>query len=124
MVGLSARIDSSRAPQLLTLTNALLSDAELRQLREAGTLTAKTRALIDVRVATRMPSLNEIQARRGTELSEHHWPLRRAYVVRGAAQYGVVRQMQAYAPWQMQIGVFTDETIALEWLCGENEAAA
>ena len=44
------------------------------------------------------------------------WPLRRAYLVGSAVQFGLARQMQAMAPPPMQLQVFSVEREALQWL--------
>jgi hypothetical protein len=121
-------IDRSLAPAVLrfTATGVCPTVAELDALCHAeitaGALTASTRALIDLRGVTEMPSLEAIQKRANQAINEHAWPLRRAYVVQSGAQYGVVRQMQALSPTGIQIQIFTDEGPALTWLLGDANA--
>jgi len=85
-------------------------------LRRHCVLTEQTSALIDLRRVVKMPDHVEIQIELARPISERHWPLRRAYLVRNAAQYGACRQIQAYAPDEMCIEIFTDEHAAIAWL--------
>ena len=122
-------IDRSRAPQLIrfTATGTIPGAAELEALCRAeisaGTLTAQTRGLIDLRGVTEMPNLSQIQSGADRSTNERAWPLRRAYVVIAGAQYGVVRQMQAFLPAAIQTQIFTEEGPALAWLLSDDEPA-
>ncbi len=114
-------IDRSQAPALLryTLTGSFPTLQEQSTVREgeiaAGSLTAETRGLIDVREVTSLPHVDQIMTRSGQPAT---WPLRRAYLVKPGEQFGVARQMQILAPARMQIAVYTDEQEALAWLLG------
>lgn len=122
-------IDRSRAPQLLrfTATGTIPTVSELETLCRAeitaGTLTAATRGLIDMRGVTEMPDLLHIQSRANRSTNDKAWPLRRAYLVLPGAQYGVARQIQAFSPAAIKIEVFTDEELAMAWLLGDDEPA-
>lgn len=119
---LPINVDRSRAPGVIRFTaSGALHTAELETERRgevaAGMLTAETHGLIDLRGVTDLPHLAEIHLE-GGRTREHLWPLRRAYVVHPGAQYGVVRQIQAYAADVLEIKIFTDERAALAWLVG------
>lgn len=123
------QIDRSLAPEVirLTVTGVSPSAAEVKALYRAeiaaGTMTGSTRGLIDVRGITQLPDLSQIQARADRSTNEMAWPLRRAYVVLPGAQYGVVRQMQAFLPAAIQVQIFTEEGPALAWLLGDDQSA-
>ena len=110
-----------------TATGAIPSVAELEALCRAeiaaGTLTAATRALIDLRAVTQMPNLSQVQSRADRSTNERAWPLRRAYLVVPGAQYGVARQIQAFSPAVIQMQIFTEEEPAWAWLLSDDPRA-
>ena len=122
-------MDRSRAPQLMrfTATGTIPTLAELEALCRAeisaGTLTAATRALIDLRGVTEMPDLAQVQSRAERSTNKKAWPLRRAYLVLPGAQYGVARQIQAFSPEAIQIQIFTEEEPAWAWLLSDDQPA-
>lgn len=91
----------------------------LKDLRLAGQLTEKTTALIDLRLVTQLPKQDQVRLTVEAVSSQDHWPLRRAYIVMPGAQYGVVRQLQAQMPEDIETEIFTDESAAREW-CGHH----
>lgn len=110
-----------------TATGTIPTVAELEAVCRAeiaaGTLTAATRALIDLRAVTEMPNLSQIQSRADRATNEKAWPLRRAYLVLSGAQYGVARQIQAFSPEVIQIQIFTEEEPAWAWLLSDDQRA-
>lgn len=93
---------------------------EMRQLWtgliRTGHLTVETRALIDIRYVDSTPHYGEVREIVAAALEHSAWPLRRAYLVGSAVQFGLARQMQAMAPPPMQLQVFSVEREALQWL--------
>ncbi len=110
-----------------TATGKIPALAELEALCRAeisaGTLTAATRALIDLRGVAEMPNLSQVQSWADRSTDEKAWPLRRAYLVLPGAQYGVVRQIQAFSPEAIQIQIFTEEEPAWAWLLSDDQRA-
>ena len=95
----------------------------LHDLRLAGQLTEKTTALIDLRLVKGLPKQDQVRRTVEAVSSQNHWPLRRAYIVMPGAQYGVVRQLQAQMPEDIETEIFTDESAAREW-CGRSRAVS
>ena len=62
------------------------------------------------------PSTHEVPAMIQAALKSGGLPLRRAYVVASAVQFGLVRQMQALAPPEIKVEIFFNESEALAWL--------
>jgi hypothetical protein len=87
----------------------------LHDLLLAGQLTEKTTALIDLRLVKQLPKQDQVRRTVEAVSSQNHWPLRRAYVVMPGAQYGVLRQLQAQMPEDIETEIFTDEGAAREW---------
>lgn len=114
-------LDVSQAPGYirLNLTGELPTVQDQgtlrRELMARGHLTADTRALLDLRGVTRMPKYSEIQQIVAAATADKGWPLRRAYLVMPGVQFGFVRQLQAIAPPEVTIDLFTTESEALEW---------
>ena len=91
--------------------------AALRQhLIETGHLTAQTRALFDIRMVTSVPPYSQVKEMVGAAMKQGGLPLRRAYLIGAAVQHGIVRQMQALAPPQVSVEIFTNEAEAAQWL--------
>ena len=110
------------APDFLrfNLTGAWPSVEEQCRLRQRllanGQLTSATRALYDLRDLTRMPSLSDIEANVALARSTGGWPAKRAYLVKHGVQYRVARQMQTLEFPGVDVQLFTDEDLAIEWL--------
>lgn len=84
---------------------------------DTGALTTTTCALIDLRELSTFPkTIAEVQQIVDAAARSGSLPRVRAYLTASNAQYGFVRQLQALAPPEMQIAVFTDEQEALVWL--------
>jgi hypothetical protein len=115
-------LDTSEAPSFIriTLRGAWPTLAEQREVRlraiAAGHLTAKTRALIDFRGLTTTANYSDVEQIVAAATKDGGWPLYRAYVVGSAVQFGLVRQMKAFAPPFIDIEIFTDEQEAQLWL--------
>ena len=91
----------------------------LKELRSAGQLTASTTIMVDLRAIEHLPRQDEVRVTIDAVSSQDHWPLRRAYLVLPGAQYGVMRQLQAQMPEDIETEIFTDEAAAREW-CGHH----
>ena len=96
-----------------------LARSLLKKLRGAGQLTAETTALVDLRSVKQLPKQDQLRQTIEAVSSQDHWPLRRAYIVMPGAQYGVMRQLQAQLPEDIETEIFTDEAAAREW-CGHH----
>lgn len=90
------------------------------QLRAAGHLTANTKALFDIRAAENLPHLNEMDHASGLTTANARWPLVRGFLVNEGVQFGVARQMQMVAPYDLSIYIFTGAAEAESWLCSES----
>jgi hypothetical protein len=115
-------IDTAEAPAFIriTLRGAWPTleeqrDARLRLLAD-GLLTNDTRALIDFRDLTTTAGYSDVEKIIGAAMKDGGLPFFRAYVVGSAVQFGLVRQMKANAPPQVELEVFTDEQEAQVWL--------
>jgi hypothetical protein len=115
-------IDTAEAPAFIriTLRGAWPTleeqrDARLRLLAD-GLLTNDTRALIDFRDLTTTAESSDVEKIIGAAMKDGGLPFFRAYVVGSAVQFGLVRQMKAIAPPQVELEVFTDEQEAHVWL--------
>ena len=104
----------------LTVTGDWPSIVELGALRQqliaAGQLTDQTRGLFDLRMVASVPMYSQVQEIVAAAMKQGGLPLRRAYLVGASIQFGLVRQMQALAPPQISIEIFTDEAAARSWL--------
>jgi hypothetical protein len=115
-------IDTSEAPSFLrfTLMRAWPTIEQQREVRlrliDAGQLTMKTRAVIDLRDVAEMPNHADANAILAAPAREGGLPRLRAYLVGSAVQYGMARQFRSMAGAAAQIGIFTNEHEALEWL--------
>lgn len=115
-------IDTSEAPSFLRFTlmrswPTIEQQRELRvKLMDAGQLTAQTRAVIDLRDVAEVPNHTDANAILAAPAREGGLPRLRAYLVGSAVQYGMARQFRSMAGAAAQIGIFTDEHEALEWL--------
>jgi len=115
-------LDISDAPRAirLTVTGEWPPITELTEIRQrlisSGQLTTKTRALFDIRMVASIPPYSSVEGMVGAAMKQGGLPLRRAYLVGAAVQHGIVRQMQALAPPQISIEIFTNETEAVSWL--------
>lgn len=115
-------IDTSEAPAFVRITLRgnwpsleEQRDARLRMMN-TGLLTDKTRALIDLReVATTAP-YSDVERMIKSALKDGGLPLFRAYLVGSAVQFGLVRQMKALAPSNIELEIFTNEDEAQVWL--------
>jgi hypothetical protein len=76
----------------------------------------QTKGLLDLRSATCVPLYSEVREIVDAAMKQGGLPLRRAYLVGSAVHYGLVQQMQALAPPQISIQIFTQETEARSWL--------
>jgi hypothetical protein len=118
---MSVEVDTTSAPERLifTVTDPWPTIDEFsalrRQLMDAGHLTAASRALIDIR-AVRTPGYHEANAIVAAGVKAGALPWHRAYLVGSAVQFGFSRQLQALAPANMEIEIFTNEASALDWL--------
>ena len=103
----------------LTVTGEWPPIAELaairQQLIDNGHLTEHTKGLFDVRMVASVPRYSDVQEIVAAAMKQGGLPLRRAYLVGASIQFGLVRQMQALAPPQISIEIFTDEASALAW---------
>jgi hypothetical protein len=115
-------IDTAEAPAFIriTLRGTWPSleeqrDARLRLL-ESGQLTPDTRALIDFRDLSTTAQYADVGKIISAALKDGGLPFFRAYVVGSAVQFGLVRQMKALAPPQIELEIFTDEQEAQVWL--------
>ena len=114
--------DARDAPRAirLTVTGEWPPITELAALREqliaTGQLTRETKALFDIRMVASVPPYSKVQEMVGAALKQGGLPLRRAYLVGTAVQHGVVTQMQALAPPQISVEIFTNEAEAVAWL--------
>jgi len=115
-------LDISDAPRAIrfTVTGEWPPITELTEIRErlisSGQLTAQTRALFDIRMVASIPAYSSVEEMVGAAMKQGGLPLRRAYLVGAAVQHGLVRQMQALAPPQISIEIFTNEADAVSWL--------
>ena len=99
---------------------AITELAAVRQhLISTGQLTAQTRVLFDIRMVASVPPYSKVEEIVGAAMKQGGLPLRRAYLVGSAVQHGVVRQMQALAPPQISIEIFTNEAEAVSWLSSQ-----
>jgi hypothetical protein len=87
-----------------------------QQLISAGHLTDQTKALFDIRMVASIPPYSQVKDMVEAAMKQGGLPLQRAYLVGAAVQHGVVRQMQALAPPQIRIEIFTNEAEAVSWL--------
>jgi hypothetical protein len=87
----------------------------LKELRGSGQLTASTTIMVDLRPVKQLPKQDQLRETIDAVSSQSHWPLRRAYLVLPGAQYGVLRQLQAQLPEDIEAEIFTDETEARKW---------
>jgi hypothetical protein len=94
-----------------------------KHMAGAGHLTADTGLLIDMRAMTTLPSLDELRATMARIRADGSPPRAVAFVAGTALQYGVARQHEMMLPHTVQVGVFSDEPDALQWL-GIREPAA
>jgi len=96
------------------------SIAELGALRQqliaAGQLTEQTKGLFDLRMVASVPMYSQVQEIVAAAMKQGGLPLRRGYLVGASIQFGLVRQMQALAPPQISIEIFTNEAAARSWL--------
>jgi len=93
--------------------------AILKRLLGAGQLTAGTTVMVDLRPVKQLPKQDQLRLTIDAVSSHNqHWPLRRAYLVTPGAQYGVLRQLQAQLPEDIESEIFTDEAAARKW-CGD-----
>jgi hypothetical protein len=115
-------VDATKAPAYLrwTVTGPWPSIDDLGAIRTrliaGGQLTGETRVLIDMRNVETVPEYHEVPAMIQAALKAGGLPLRRAYVVASAVQFGLVRQMQALAPEEIKVEIFFNEGDALAWL--------
>jgi hypothetical protein len=115
-------IDTSEAPSFIrfTLSGAWPTHEQQRELRlqliGAGQLTAQTRAMIDLRDVVELPAYAEANSILAAAAKDGALPRLRAYLVGSAVQYGLARQFKSAAGPAAQIGIFTNEHEALEWL--------
>ena len=115
-------IDTTEAPAFIRITlkgvwPTLEEQREARlRLLSSGQLTAETRALIDFRELATTADYSEVEKIIGAALKDGGLPFYRAYVVGSAVQFGLVRQMKALAPPQIELEIFTDEQEAHVWL--------
>jgi hypothetical protein len=119
-VPISCDLDDAPRSIRLTVTGNWPSIAELgairQQLISTGLLTEKTKGLFDLRMVASVPMYSQVAEIVGAAMRQGGLPLQRAYLVGTSVQYGLVRQMQALAPPQISIEIFTHEMEALEWL--------
>lgn len=114
-------VDVSHAPQYLVFTvtgawpDSRAQQEMHRQLHAGGHLTTSTRALIDLRHAD-IPRYQQAEETANTGTRNAAWPSRCAFVIGSVVQYGFSRQLQALAPGEATVEIFTDEHKALEWL--------
>jgi hypothetical protein len=90
-----------------------------QQLISAGQLTAQTKALFDIRMVASIPPYSQVREIVDAAMKQGGLPLRRAYLVGAAVHHGIVRQMQALAPKEIGIEIFTNEAEAESWLSTE-----
>jgi hypothetical protein len=115
-------VDVSEAPEFLrwTVRGEWPGIAEMGEVRTRlianGHLTATTKALFDIRNVETIPSYHEVAPMIAAAMKAGGWPRHRAYVVASAVQFGLVRQMKALAPPDIQVEVFFDDIEALKWL--------
>jgi len=115
-------LDISDAPRAIrfTVTGEWPPITELTEIRQrlisSGQLTLQTRALFDIRMVASLPPYSSVEEMVSAAMKQGGLPLRRAYLVGAAVQHGLVRQMQALAPPQISIEIFTNETEAVSWL--------
>ena len=115
-------LDIADAPRAIrfTVTGEWPPITELAEIRagliSSGRLTKQTRALFDIRMVASIPPYSSVEAMVGAAMKQGGLPLRRAYLVGTAVQHGIVSQMQAIAPPQISIEIFTNETEAISWL--------
>jgi hypothetical protein len=122
-------VDSSEAPEFIrcTVTGAWPGIEAVRDFRERliadGLLTAATCCLFDIRDVETVPSYTEVAPMIEAAKKAGGLPLRRAYVVGSAEQFGIVRQMKALAPAGIQVEIFFNDAEALLWLHRTSEPA-
>ena len=88
-----------------------------RELIRAGQLTPKSCALFDLRRATTVPSLSDLQPVLREATTDGIWPACRAFLVTTPQQHEVARILQALlAPEAVISETFQDEIEAMEWL--------
>jgi hypothetical protein len=87
-----------------------------QQLMSSGHLTVQTKALFDIRMVASVPPYSQVKEMVEAAMKQGGLPHRRAYLVGAAVHHGIVRQMQALAPPQISIEIFTNEAEAIAWL--------
>jgi hypothetical protein len=121
-------LDTTEAPAFIRITLRGVwptledqRDARLHLLAK-GQLTAETRALIDFRALATTADYSDVETIIASAMKDGGMPFFRAYVVGSAVQFGLVRQMKALAPPQVEIEIFTDEQEAHVWLWRQSNA--
>jgi len=115
------RVDSNEAPAFLrfTISGAWPSIEDQQALRQGlidrGLLTSESRALIDIRDITALPSAADLRSGVEAARLQGGAPSRRAYLVLRGVQFGLIRMMQVIAE-DPAAEVFTTEEEALRWL--------
>ena len=116
------RIDTSDAPTLVRYAfEGQWSARDLIERRQelirAGQLTRKSCVLFDLRRATSLPAVDELQVALQAAITDTIWPACRAFVVMTPQQHDFARQLQALmGPHAVVSETFQDETDAMEWL--------
>lgn len=88
-----------------------------RELIRAGQLTSQSAVLFDLRQATSIPQLDDLDLEVHSPAASAIWPACRAFVVTTQAQYEGGRQLQALLGSQSVVNeIFQEEDQALEWL--------
>lgn len=115
------RVDTNEAPAFLrfTIGGAWPSIEDQKALRQGlidrGLLTGESRALIDIRDVTALPTAADLRAGVEAGRSQGGALARRAYLVLRGVQFGLIRMMQVIAE-DPAVEVFTTEEEALRWL--------
>ena len=119
-VPISCDLDDAPRSIRFNVTGEWPSIAELgairQQLISTRLLTDQTKGLFDLRMVASVPKYSEVEEIVRAAMKQGGLPLRRAYLVGASVHYGLVRQMQAVAPPQISIEIFTDEKSAVRWL--------
>ena len=118
-MALGVDVSSAPAAVVIRVGDAWPTDEEQRLLQSRlmadGHLTPDTRVLLDIRDVN-PPGYDQAIKVIQTAVAAGAWPRRLALLVVSAVQYGFSRQLEALAPPDGTVDIFTDESEAGAWL--------
>lgn len=89
-----------------------------RELIARGQLTADTRAVMDLRGLTELPTDEEMARTIKLAMEDDAWPRRRAYVVLPWMHLRLMQAIETQAAGAVTMAAFMDERAAVEWVEG------